>query len=100
MEDVGALSEIANASRVFGSKAGRKGAIVTVKVPLAVHGFPGGVGTVSYSVYLPKKYTDKKLWPVLFCLPNTKDFPTTANYIKDVWLKSPTIKAEFRSMFT
>ena len=95
MEDVAALTEIANASRVFGSKAGRKGAIVTVKVPPDVHGFPGGVGTVNYSIYLPKKYSDRKLWPVLFCLPNTKDFPTTSNYIKDVWQKSPTIKDEF-----
>jgi len=92
LEDVAAISDIANASRVFGTKAGRKGSIVTKKVSPKVHGFPGGVGTVAYSIYLPKSYNPKKLWPVLFCLPDTGDYPVTSNYIKDVWLKSPTIR--------
>jgi len=88
LEDVPALEVIANGSRVFGSKAGRKGAIVSVKVPPDVHGFPGGVGTVNYWLYLPKNYTDKKLWPVVFALPDTKAFPDTSRYLKDVWLKN------------
>ena len=88
LEDVAALTDMANQSRVFGSKAGRKGAIVSVKVPPDVHGFPGGVGTVNYWLYLPKGYSDKKLWPVLFALPNTKDFPDTSRYLKDVLLKN------------
>jgi len=92
LEDVAAISDIANAARVFGTKAGRKGSIVTVKVSPRVHGFPGGVGTVAYSIYLPKSYNPKKLWPVLFCLPDTSDYPVTSNYIKDVWLKSATVK--------
>jgi hypothetical protein len=87
MEDVQALSEIANGARVFGTKAGRKGAIVSIKVSPDVHGFPGGVGTVNYWIYLPKGYTDKKLWPVIFCLPNTKAYPDTSRYLKEVWQK-------------
>ncbi|MEM8885092.1 MAG: hypothetical protein AAGD14_13570 [Planctomycetota bacterium] len=95
MEDVPALSDIANRSRVFGSKVGRAGSLLPVKVPPAVHGFPGEIGTVTYWVRLPKGYKDKKLWPVIFCLPDTRAFPDTSKYIKDVWLKSKTIQNEF-----
>jgi len=88
LEDVTALAAMANRARVFGSKVGRKGAIVAVKVPPAVHGFPGGVGTVNYWLYLPKRYSDKKLWPVVFAMPNTKQYPDTSRYLKEVWLKN------------
>ncbi|MHC4940196.1 MAG: hypothetical protein ACYTHK_14705 [Planctomycetota bacterium] len=95
MEDVTALTEISNHSRVFGSKAGRAGSVRSVDVPPEVHGFPGGVGTVKYWIRLPKGYRDKQLWPVIFCLPDAKAFPDTAKYIKDVWMKSATAKEKY-----
>jgi hypothetical protein len=95
LEDVAAFARAANACRVFGSKAGRPGSITPVKVSPAVHGFPGKVGTVQYWIRLPNKYKDKKLWPVIFCLPDTKAYPDPAQYMKDVWLKSGTVKDKY-----
>jgi len=95
MEDVPALVEIAKHARVFGTKVGRPGALRPVEVPPEVHGFPGGVGTVKYWMRLPKNYRDKQLWPVLFCLPDPKDYTDTADYIKKVWMTSETVKDNY-----
>jgi len=95
MEDVAALTDIANHSRLFGAKAGRAGALKSVEVSPKVHRFPGAVGTVKYWIRLPKNYRDKELWPVIFCLPDTKAFPDTSKYIKDVWMKSSTAREKY-----
>lgn len=95
LEDVSSIADAANASRVFGSKIGRPGTITPVKVAPAAHGFPGSVGTVLYWIRLPNGYKDKKLWPVIFCLPDTRKYPDPANYMKSVWLKSGTVKDKY-----
>ncbi len=92
LEDVGALVGIANRARTFSKKAGRKGRVVEVKVAPDVHGFPGGIGTVRYSMWLPKKYTERdRLWPLILALPNNKTWPDPAKYIKEAWTKDPAI---------
>jgi hypothetical protein len=87
LEDVEALTSIANQARLFNPKVGKKGRINEVKIPPDVHGFPGRIGTVFYDLYLPKGYTDRQLWPVIFCLPDNKKFPDGKTYINQRWLK-------------
>ncbi len=94
--DVAAWVEAAVHTRDVNPKAGRKGAIKEVEVPPEVHGFPGGVGTVKYFVYLPKDYNEKQNYPLLFCLQDTKTWPDPDKYIEEQWVKpSGKIAAEF-----
>jgi len=95
MEDVPALVEIANRSRVIGRKIPRSGTLREIEVPKNIHGFPGGVGTVTYWLRLPEDYRDRELWPVIFCFPDTKAYPDTSKYIEDVWLKSKTVNEKY-----
>ena len=88
LEDVYAIADMAMKTRVFNPKTGRKGKVVTVDVRPDVHGFPGGIGTVKYSLYLPKNYDVRKaLSPVLFCLPDNKKWPDGAKFITEIWTK-------------
>lgn len=86
LEDVATWTRLAMWSRTFGStkKLGRPGKINSVKVQN--HGFPG-IGTVEYDMYLPVNYNPRKtLSPVIFCLPNRKDWPDGRKYIEEVWV--------------
>jgi len=86
LEDVASISAMANRMRIFDQKIGRKGKVTAVEIKPATHGFPGGIGTVKYHLYLPKNYDPRKaLWPVLFCLPNNKQWPEGDKYITEVW---------------
>ena len=77
-------------------KAGRKGAIKTVEIRPEVHGFPGGVGTVKYFLYLPKTYAPgKRQVPLILSLPNNRKYPDGAAYIKEMWLRSPNIAKNY-----
>lgn len=91
MEDVPAFVAMANGCRVFNPKLARRGRILEVPIGPEVHQFPGGIGTVTYTLYVPKDYSDKKLWPAIFCLPDNKKWPSQEDYIKRVWLKSKTV---------
>ncbi|MHC4136501.1 MAG: hypothetical protein ACYS0K_16160 [Planctomycetota bacterium] len=93
LEDVEAIVHMANRHRLFNPKlASKRGKIQLVEVKPEVHGFPGGIGTVKYHLYLPKKYSEKQLWPLLLCLPDNKKWPDGAKYIQDAWVKrSPKI---------
>lgn len=88
LEDVGAIVQMANRHRFFNPKlASKRGRVWPVEVKPEVHGFPGRIGTVKYHLYVPKKYNEKQLWPLLFCLPDNKKWPDGAKYIQDVWVK-------------
>jgi hypothetical protein len=91
LEDVPAFVEMANKCRVFNPKLARRGRILEIKVKPEVHQFPGGIGTVAYTLYVPKDYSDKKLWPAIFCLPDNKKWASQEDYIKKVWLKSEAV---------
>lgn len=88
LEDVEGISEIATAVRGFNPKAGKgKGKLVEEEIRPEVHGFPGGIGTVKYFLYLPKDYTPARLWPVLFCLPDNAKWAEGSAYVDETWLK-------------
>jgi len=93
LEDVEAIVHMANRHRYFNPKlASKRGKIDMVQVKPEVHGFPGKIGTVKYHLYLPRKYSDKQLWPLLFCLPDAKKWPDGAKYIQEAWVaRSPRI---------
>ena len=96
LEDVPAIVSIANHARIFGSKTGKRGRVEMVSVKPQVHGFPGGIGTVSYALYLPKGYSDRELWPLIFCLPDNKKWTDQRAYIKEQWLnRSPEAAGKF-----
>jgi len=97
LEDVEAIIQMANRRRFFNPKlASKRGKVQLVEVKPEVHGFPGRIGTVKYHLYLPKKYNEKQLWPLLFCLPDNKKWPDGAKYIQDVWVKrSPKVAEDF-----
>ncbi len=94
--DVAAWVEAAALAREVNPKAGRKGSVREVEVAPEVHGFPGGVGTVKYFAYLPKDYSEKQNYPLLFCMPDTKAWPDPDKYIEEQWVKaSETIATGF-----
>ena len=97
LEDVEAIVHMANRQRYFKTKlTAKRGKIHLVQVKPEVHGFPGKIGTVKYHLYLPKKYSEKQLWPLLFCLPDTKKWPDGAKYIREAWVsRSPRIVDDF-----
>ena len=96
LEDVVGLESIANHARLFNAKVGKKGRVNEVKVAPDVHGFPGQIGTVTYDLYLPKKYTERQLWPLIFCLPDNKKFNDGKSYIEDEWIKrAPEVAEQF-----
>jgi len=95
LEDVDAITDIANHSRTFNPKAGRRGRIEQIDVSPDVHGFPGGIGTVRYYIRLPRRYTDRELWPLIFALPDNKEWPDGEKYIEEVWAKSEKIAENY-----
>ncbi|MHC4547233.1 MAG: hypothetical protein ACYTEZ_00515 [Planctomycetota bacterium] len=96
LEDVSAIVSMANRQRTFDPKVGKKGKVDLAEVTPAVHGFPGGIGTVKYHLYLPKNYTEKQLWPLIFCLPDNKKWPDGKKYLEEAWVKrSPKVADEF-----
>ncbi|MCZ6786506.1 MAG: hypothetical protein O7E54_05005 [Planctomycetota bacterium] len=96
LEDVDALMELANEAKLASvSKSGRKRTIELVSVSPDVHGFPGGIGTVKYWRYLPKNYSYKVLSPLIFCLPNNKLWSKGSDYIKEMWLRNPSIADKY-----
>jgi len=96
LEDVSALQHMANQSREYNARLGRKGKVETVEVGPEVHGFPAGVGTVKYDLYLPNNYDPrKKLSPVIFCLPDNKRWPDGKRYIEQMWTKSSAVADEY-----
>gem|GEM_PF-7059104 len=97
LEDVTGFMTLANQARLFNPKlASKRGHIQTISIGPDVHGFPGGVGTVKYELFLPKGYSDRSLWPLLFCMPDNSVWPDKKRYIEEVWLKrSPEIAAQY-----
>jgi len=96
LEDVEAIVRMANRQRSFNPKVGKRGKVWPVEVKPDVHGFPGRIGTVKYHLYLPTKYSEKQLWPLIFCLPDNKKWPDGAKYITDAWVKrSPKVADGF-----
>ncbi|MFQ5844455.1 MAG: hypothetical protein ACE5JG_05635, partial [Planctomycetota bacterium] len=87
LEDVDAITDIANHARAFGRKVGTaKGRVMRIDVPPRVHGFPIGLGTVRYHLYVPKDYNPKQLWPLIFCLPDNTTWPDGAKYVHEMWV--------------
>jgi len=97
LEDVEAIVHIANRKRYFNPRlASKRGKIQLAQIKPEVHGFPGKIGTVKYHLYLPRKYSEKQLWPLLFCLPDNKKWPDGAKYIREAWVaRSPRIADGF-----
>ncbi|MEE8104373.1 MAG: hypothetical protein V3T86_02445 [Planctomycetota bacterium] len=98
LEDVPSVVRAASRAKMSfaNPKAGRKGAIKTVEIRPDVHGFPGGVGTVKYFLYLPKTYAPgKRQVPLILSLPNNRRYPDGAAYIKEMWLRSPSIAKNY-----
>jgi hypothetical protein len=97
LEDVEALTDLANEAKLasVAKKIGRKRAIEEISVKPRVHGFPGGVGTVKYWLYLPKNYKEKELSPLIFCLPNNTLYPKGSDYIKEMWLRNPAVADQY-----
>ncbi|MHC4819041.1 MAG: hypothetical protein ACYTF8_13400 [Planctomycetota bacterium] len=97
LEDVDAIARIANRHRFFNPKlTSKRGKLKVEEVKPETHGFPGKIGTVKYHLYLPTKYSEKQLWPLLFCMPDNKKWPDGAKYIVDAWVKrSPKIADGF-----
>ncbi len=95
LEDVHGIVGIANRHRPTNKRL-KKGRVQEISIQPDVHGFPGGIGTVRYHVYLPKGYTGKQVWPLLFCMPHNRTWPEGADYIKTAWLeRSDDIKEKF-----
>jgi len=98
LEDVPSLARAASRAKMSfaNPKAGRKGAIKIVEIRPDVHGFPGGVGTVKYFLYLPKTYAPgKRQVPLILSLPNNRTYPDGAKYIKEMWLRNPKIAQNY-----
>jgi len=95
LEDVKGLVDMANRARRFDRY--RRGRILEVEVKPDIHGFPGGIGTVWYHLYVPEDYSDRdELWPLLFCLPDTKAHANAEKYIQQTWVnKSKAIEEGF-----
>jgi len=93
LEDVATITTIANQERVFGKL--KRGRVEEEEVTPKVHGFPGGIGTVKYWLWLPKGYTERELWPVLFCLPDNKEHPDGEAYLKERIEKCPLVAEKF-----
>ncbi|MGH7163589.1 MAG: hypothetical protein ACREID_08900 [Planctomycetota bacterium] len=88
LEDVETITELAGAARGANPKSGRvRGRVVEEEIKPEVHGFPGGIGTVKYYLYLPKDYTPGKFWPVIYCLPDNQVWAEGSSYLEEVWLK-------------
>ena len=88
LEDVAGLESIAVGERNFNKKCGKKGKIEFYQVSPDVHGFPMGIGTVKYHLYLPSGYDiRKKTYPLIFCLPDNRAWSDGAAYINEVWVK-------------
>jgi hypothetical protein len=87
LEDVATLVDVANRLRAPNVKLARfKGKFTTVEVKPAEHGFPGGIGTVRYHLYVPKQYTPDGLAPLLVCLPDNRAWDNGAEYAKRTWV--------------
>ncbi|MGQ0614808.1 MAG: hypothetical protein ACT4PV_13820 [Planctomycetaceae bacterium] len=97
LEDVATLTDIANRLRTSNPKYGRgKGRITEVDVKPAEHGFPGGIGTVRYHVYIPKEYEASGLAPLIFCLPDNREWANPQDYLKAMWIdRSPGIAQKY-----
>jgi hypothetical protein len=88
LEDVATIEAAAARHREFNKKCGKKGKIEGYEVNPKVHGFPMGIGTVKYHLYLPPGYDiRKKTYPVIFCLPDNKKWPDGEAYIDQAWVK-------------
>ncbi|MHC4223854.1 MAG: hypothetical protein ACYSUN_07685, partial [Planctomycetota bacterium] len=88
LEDVAGLESIATRHREFNKKCGKKGKTESYDVSPDVHGFPMGIGTVKYHLYLPSGYDlRKKAYPLIFCLPDNQKWLDGAAYIDEVWVK-------------
>jgi len=87
LEDVATLTDIANRMRTSNPKFARgKGRITEVDVKPAEHGFPGGIGTVRYHLYLPKGYEVSGQAPLIFCLPDNREWANPQDYLKAMWI--------------
>jgi hypothetical protein len=94
MEDVATWQRLAAAERIVGAKTGKKGRITEVSI--RDHGFPGGIGTVVYYLWLPPGYDPRKSYPCILCLPDNKAWPDGTKYIEEVWTnRSAAIKDGF-----
>jgi hypothetical protein len=95
LEDVAALESIAARHRELNKKCGKKGKIESYEVRPDVHGFPMGIGTVKYHLYLPSGYDLRKsTYPLIFCLPDNRRWPDGAAYIDKVWVKRSKVIAD------
>jgi len=88
LEDVATVVDVCNRLRVPNMKLLRfKGKITPVDVKPNEHGFPGGIGTVKYHMYVPKNYDPATTWaPLLLCLPDNRTWDNGAEYVKQMWL--------------
>jgi hypothetical protein len=88
LEDVAGISEIAERLRGANPKPPKsKGKVFEEELRPDVHGFPGGIGTVKYFLYVPKDYSPQKPLPLIFCLPDNNAWPEGSSYLEEMWLK-------------
>lgn len=93
LEDVAGITALANAKREFHRKINWRGKVKEHSVAPDVHGFP--IGTVTYWLYLPKDYSDKQLYPLIFCMPDNGKNPDGRKYIRDTWVSNPAVAEKF-----